>query len=135
MAEVIRARRESINNRLLPVVCSLSFILNYSKMKAGILTSVIGLFLATAQIVSAADASTDATCALVGGTSDTATAKDEQLAQFTISDDGTQETTQFGVKVNNSDSLKAGLDGPTLLQDFQLLEKLQHFGTAKSIFT
>lgn len=96
-------------------------------MKTGILTSVISIFLAT-QLAHAADSSTDATCALVGGQTDSATAKDEQLAQFTISDAGTQETTQFGVKVNNSDSLKAGLEGPTLLQDFQLLEKLQHFG-------
>ncbi|KAI7900241.1 catalase-like domain-containing protein [Cokeromyces recurvatus] len=57
----------------------------------------------------------------------TATAKDDQLKQFYVIDDGTQETTQFGVKVNNSDSLKAGLDGPTLMEDFMMREKIMHF--------
>lgn len=35
-------------------------------------------------------------------------------------------------KVNNSDSLKAGLRGPTLMEDFMMREKIMHFG--KSYF-
>lgn len=31
--------------------------------------------------------------------------------------------------VNNTDSLKAGLGGPTLLEDFMMREKIMHFGT------
>lgn len=41
---------------------------------------------------------------------------------------GTQETTQFGTKINNTDSLTAGERGPTLLEDFMLREKVMHFG-------
>jgi len=54
-------------------------------------------------------------------------AKSEQLNAYTVNDAGTLETTQFGSKINNSDSLKAGLDGPTLLEDFMLREKIMHF--------
>ncbi|ORY95751.1 catalase-like domain-containing protein [Syncephalastrum racemosum] len=53
--------------------------------------------------------------------------KAAQLAQYTISQAGTQETTNFGQKVNNTDSLKAGLRGPTLLEDFMMREKIMHF--------
>lgn len=45
-----------------------------------------------------------------------------------VNDAGTQETTQFGTKINNTDSLQAGLRGPTLLEDFMLREKVMHFG-------
>lgn len=57
-----------------------------------------------------------------------ANAKTEQLKLFTINDEGTRETTNFGVLVNNSDSLKAGYRGPTLMEDFMLREKIMHFG-------
>lgn len=59
--------------------------------------------------------------------------KAAQLAQYTISQAGTQETTNFGQKVNNTDSLKAGLRGPTLLEDFMMREKIMHFGKTRSI--
>lgn len=55
-------------------------------------------------------------------------AKDEQLKEFIVVDEGMQETSQFGVKINNTDSLKAGLDGPTLMEDFMMREKIMHFG-------
>lgn len=45
-----------------------------------------------------------------------------------VIDAGTQETTQFGVKINNTDSLQMGDRGPTLLEDFMLREKIMHFG-------
>ncbi|KAG1472583.1 hypothetical protein G6F56_001455 [Rhizopus delemar] len=44
-----------------------------------------------------------------------------------VYDNGTQETTQFGAKINNTDSLTAGKRGPTLLEDFMLREKIMHF--------
>ncbi|CEG83139.1 Putative Heme-dependent catalase [Rhizopus microsporus] len=44
-----------------------------------------------------------------------------------VVDAGTQETTQFGVKINNTDSLQMGDRGPTLLEDFMLREKIMHF--------
>ncbi|KAI7900246.1 catalase-like domain-containing protein [Cokeromyces recurvatus] len=40
---------------------------------------------------------------------------------------GKEETTQFGVKINNTDSLTAGHRGPTLLEDFMNREKIMHF--------
>lgn len=48
-----------------------------------------------------------------------------------VYDNGTQETTQFGAKINNTDSLTAGKRGPTLLEDFMLREKIMHFGKPK----
>jgi catalase len=45
-----------------------------------------------------------------------------------VNDAGTQETTQFGAKINNTDSLQAGERGPTLLEDFMVREKIMHFG-------
>jgi hypothetical protein len=91
----------------------------YLVMKSSFFTSFIGLCLA-AQLVTA-------------GPNDDAKAKDEQLKEFTVVDAGMQETTQFGAKINNSDSLKAGLDGPTLMEDFMMREKIMHFG--KNIYT
>jgi catalase len=45
-----------------------------------------------------------------------------------IDNAGTQETTQFGAKISNSDSLQADERGPTLLEDFMMREKIMHFG-------
>lgn len=56
-------------------------------------------------------------------------AKQEQLEQFKISHEGKQETSQFGAKINNEESLKAGLEGPTLMEDFMMREKIMHFGS------
>jgi hypothetical protein len=89
-------------------------------MKSSIFTSFISLYLA-AQLVAA-------------GPDDSANAKDEQLKGFTVNDAGMQETSQFGAKINNSDSLKAGLDGPTLMEDFMMREKIMHFGKYNSFF-
>ncbi|KAI8362727.1 catalase-like domain-containing protein [Choanephora cucurbitarum] len=91
-------------------------------MKINVLTSCVSLFMA-AQLVAG-----DGSCALTGSDEkNPLNAKQEQLNKFTINDAGTQETTTFGLKVNNSDSLKAGLEGPTLLEDFMLREKITHF--------
>ncbi|KAI8141663.1 catalase-like domain-containing protein [Fennellomyces sp. T-0311] len=49
------------------------------------------------------------------------------MSTFTINDAGTVETTNFGQRVNNSDSLKAGYRGPTLMEDFMMREKIMHF--------
>ncbi|KAI7865773.1 catalase-like domain-containing protein [Spinellus fusiger] len=59
--------------------------------------------------------------------SDTKDPKSEQLSEYTVYNNGSQETTTFGVKVNNTDSLKAGLRGPTLMEDFMMREKVMHF--------
>jgi catalase len=93
-------------------------------MKASLITSFLSLCVA-AQIVTAK--LSDSACSL-GSETDGNNAKDDQLKQFTVIDENTQETSQFGVKINNSDSLKAGLDGPTLLEDFMFREKIMHFG-------
>ncbi|CAO3662291.1 hypothetical protein G6F70_005983 [Rhizopus microsporus] len=45
----------------------------------------------------------------------------------TVNSHGTQETTQFGVKVDSRDSLQVGERGPTLLEDFVFREKMTHF--------
>src|SRR6187399_2022283 len=56
------------------------------------------------------------------------TAKDEQLAQFTVPADAPTLTTNQGLAINNDqDSLKAGDRGPSLLEDFHLREKITHF--------
>lgn len=58
----------------------------------------------------------------------TATAKTQQLKSHLKDSAGCAMTTNMGVKVaNNDDSLKAGLRGPTLIEDFQLREKITHF--------
>ncbi|KAK9685337.1 hypothetical protein K7432_015528, partial [Basidiobolus ranarum] len=68
-------------------------------------------------------------CALEKGIlgSTDGSAKKKQLDEFTIDNANTHETTNFGLKINNTNSLKAGLRGPTLLEDFQLREKIMHF--------
>jgi catalase len=54
--------------------------------------------------------------------------KDAQLEQFRVNNYGKKMTTNQGLKVSNDeDSLKAGVRGPTLLEDFHLREKLTHF--------
>lgn len=96
-------------------------------MKLKVLTS--SLLLVIHLVSSQNSEDNNAACILSGyKDSDSDSAKQDQLKKFTISDDGTQETTQFGAKINNSDSLKAGLDGPTLMEDFMMREKIMHFG-------
>lgn len=58
--------------------------------------------------------------------------KDSPTQKAIVVDAGTQETTQFGAKINNTDSLQAGDRGATLLEDFMLREKIMHFG--KSLY-
>ncbi|KAI9247946.1 catalase-like domain-containing protein [Helicostylum pulchrum] len=95
-------------------------------MKLKVLTS--SLLLVIHLVSSQNSEDNNAACILSGyKDSDSDSAKQDQLKKFTISDDGTQETTQFGAKINNSDSLKAGLDGPTLMEDFMMREKIMHF--------
>lgn len=54
--------------------------------------------------------------------------KDAQLEQFRVNNYGKKMTTNQGLKVSNDeDSLKAGVRGPSLLEDFHLREKLTHF--------
>ena len=58
---------------------------------------------------------------------DSGNAKQEQLAGFTT-DHVAQLDTNQGVRIpDNHNSLKAGLRGPTLLEDFILREKITHF--------
>lgn len=55
-------------------------------------------------------------------------AKDMQLEQYRVSNVGKAMTTNQSVKISNDeDSLKAGIRGPTLLEDFHLREKITHF--------
>ncbi len=54
--------------------------------------------------------------------------KMDQLEQFKVEHYGKKLTTDQGLKISNTDdSLKAGVRGPTLLEDFHLREKLTHF--------
>lgn len=54
--------------------------------------------------------------------------KDQQLDQFKVDNKGKKLTTNQGVKVSNDEvSLKAGVRGPTLLEDFHFREKITHF--------
>jgi len=54
--------------------------------------------------------------------------KDEQLEGFRIEHKQDRLTTNQGVKVSGTDdSLKAGVRGPTLMEDFHFREKLTHF--------
>jgi hypothetical protein len=55
-------------------------------------------------------------------------AKEEQLKKYYIDETNTEETTLFGQKVDNTQSLKAGRRGPTLMEDFAFREKMMHFG-------
>jgi len=54
--------------------------------------------------------------------------KDMQLEQFRVNNEGKSLTTNQAVKVSNDeDSLKAGVRGPTLMEDFHFREKITHF--------
>jgi catalase len=55
-------------------------------------------------------------------------AKLDDLAKNTEDSAGEYLTTNQGVRINdNQNSLKAGVRGPTLLEDFILREKITHF--------
>ncbi|VWX58599.1 hydroperoxidase HPII(III) (catalase) [Burkholderiales bacterium 8X] len=59
---------------------------------------------------------------------DSSNAKLEQLGAYTT-EPAAQLTTNQGLQIpDNHNSLKAGVRGPTLLEDFILREKLSHFG-------
>jgi catalase len=54
--------------------------------------------------------------------------KSEDLAKNTVVSDGEFLTTNQGLRINDDhNSLKAGERGPTLLEDFQIREKITHF--------
>ncbi len=54
--------------------------------------------------------------------------KNEQLAAFRVRHAGAKLSTNQGVRVSNTDdSLKAGVRGPTLMEDFHFREKITHF--------
>ncbi|WNF23754.1 catalase [Mesobacillus jeotgali] len=56
------------------------------------------------------------------------TSKDQQLEQFRSGHDGEALTTNQGVRVTDDEhSLKAGVRGPTLMEDFHFREKMTHF--------
>ena len=50
------------------------------------------------------------------------------LAEFRVDATGTTLTSNVGVPIaDDQNSLRAGERGPTLLEDFALIEKIQHF--------
>lgn len=54
--------------------------------------------------------------------------KDEQLEQFRVDDSKESLTTNQGLKMADDEhSLKAGVRGPTLMEDFHFREKITHF--------
>lgn len=54
--------------------------------------------------------------------------KQQQLEQFKTDDSGKKMTTNQGLKISEDEfSLKAGVRGPTLLEDFHFREKMTHF--------
>lgn len=56
------------------------------------------------------------------------TAKTERLKDFTVDNDGQKLTTNTGLHVAEDEhSLKAGVRGPTLMEDFHFREKMTHF--------
>lgn len=62
------------------------------------------------------------------GNDDKKNSKEEQLDLFTVDNEGKKLTTNQGLKISDDEfSLKAGVRGPTLLEDFQLREKITHF--------
>ncbi|MCH7321524.1 catalase [Solibacillus sp. MA9] len=55
-------------------------------------------------------------------------AKEQQLEEFRVNNVGKKMTTNQGVNVSNDeDSLKSGVRGPTLMEDFHFREKMTHF--------
>ncbi len=66
--------------------------------------------------------------AKTGSPAISATAPDGALTAKRVNDEGQVLTTNQGVPISdNQNSLKAGLRGPTLLEDFVLREKITHF--------
>ncbi|MBP2001212.1 catalase [Paenibacillus shirakamiensis] len=54
--------------------------------------------------------------------------KDQQLEEYRVNNDGQKLTTNQGLRVSEDEfSLKAGLRGPTLMEDFHFREKMTHF--------
>jgi catalase len=54
--------------------------------------------------------------------------KDEQLEVYRVNDTGKKLTTNQGLRVSDDEhSLKAGVRGPTLMEDFHFREKMTHF--------
>ena len=54
--------------------------------------------------------------------------KKEQLEQYRVDDHGQKLTTNHGLRVTEDEhSLKAGVRGPTLMEDFHFREKMTHF--------
>lgn len=54
--------------------------------------------------------------------------KERQLDEFTVDNNGQRLTTNQGVRVSDDEhSLKAGVRGPTLMEDFHFREKMTHF--------
>ncbi len=54
--------------------------------------------------------------------------KMRQMEEFSTDHKGRKLTTDLGVKLTNTDdSLKAGMRGPTLMEDFHFREKITHF--------
>ena len=51
----------------------------------------------------------------------------EFLAQFELNDTNVYMTTDFGTPIDEAVSLKGGVRGPTLLEDFIFRQKLQRF--------
>jgi len=57
-----------------------------------------------------------------------ANSKNEQLEEFRVQNTGNPMTTNVGLKVSNDEeTLKAGVRGPTLIEDFHYFEKMTHF--------
>ncbi len=54
--------------------------------------------------------------------------KDKQLEEYRVNNDGKKLTTNQGLRVSDTEhSLKAGVRGPTLMEDFHFREKMTHF--------
>ena len=54
--------------------------------------------------------------------------KNEDLEQYRESSDGEYLTSEQGLRINHTDdSLKAGVRGPTIMEDFHFREKMTHF--------
>ncbi|MFC4023425.1 catalase [Oceanobacillus longus] len=54
--------------------------------------------------------------------------KNKQLEQFRVDDRGKKMTTNQGLKISEDEfSLKSGVRGPTLMEDFHFREKMTHF--------
>lgn len=49
------------------------------------------------------------------------------MGQFKLNDESGFMTTDWGTPIDDTNSLKAGIRGPTLLEDFTFRQKLQRF--------